>query len=106
MLNNKQLLLPVVQVHRLKQVNYRGMKLINKNLFLLESIKGIGRDVVFIDGVRTPFLQSFTSYKDLMAYHLARHALLYVCVFFSKQIFENNFVYLVVLLNEQILINQ
>lgn len=41
-----------------------------------KSIKGIGRDVVFIDGVRTPFLQSFTSYKDLMGYHLARHALL------------------------------
>jgi hypothetical protein len=42
----------------------------------LESIKGLGRDVVFIDGVRTPFLQSFTAYKDLMGYHLARHALL------------------------------
>ncbi|CAF2498394.1 unnamed protein product [Rotaria sp. Silwood2] len=41
-----------------------------------KSIKGIGRDVVFIDGVRTPFLQSFTSYKDLMGYQLARHALL------------------------------
>ncbi|CAF3959389.1 unnamed protein product, partial [Rotaria sordida] len=41
-----------------------------------KSIKGLGRDVVFIDGVRTPFLQSFTSYKDLMGYHLARHALL------------------------------
>ncbi len=45
-------------------------------IFLLESIKGHGRDVVLIDGVRTPFLQSFTSYKDLMGYHLARHALL------------------------------
>jgi acetyl-CoA acyltransferase len=41
-----------------------------------KSIKGLGRDVVFIDGVRTPFLQSFTAYKDLMGYHLARHALL------------------------------
>lgn len=45
-------------------------------VFFLESIKSLGRDVVFIDGVRTPFLQSFTSYKDLMGYHLARHALL------------------------------
>lgn len=41
-----------------------------------KSLKGLGRDVVFIDGVRTPFLQSFTSYKDLMGYQLARHALL------------------------------
>ncbi|CAF1055751.1 unnamed protein product [Adineta ricciae] len=41
-----------------------------------KSLKGLGRDVVFIDGVRTPFLTSFTSYKDLMGYHLARHALL------------------------------
>lgn len=41
-----------------------------------ESIKGVGRDAVLIEGVRTPFLQSFTAYKDLMAYHLARHALL------------------------------
>ena len=45
-------------------------------VLLLESMKGLGRDVVFIDGVRTPFLQSFTAYKDLMGYHLARHALL------------------------------
>ncbi|CAF2074986.1 unnamed protein product [Rotaria magnacalcarata] len=41
-----------------------------------KSTKGIGREVVFIDGVRTPFLQSFTAYKDLMGYQLARHALL------------------------------
>lgn len=41
-----------------------------------KSIKGLGRDVVLVEGVRTPFLQSFTSYKDLMGYHLARHALL------------------------------
>ena len=47
-----------------------------KSLYFLESVKGLGRDVVLIDGVRTPFLQSFTSYKDLMGYHLARHALL------------------------------
>ncbi|CAM4864470.1 unnamed protein product [Rotaria socialis] len=41
-----------------------------------KSTKDIGREVVFIDGVRTPFLQSFTAYKDLMGYQLARHALL------------------------------
>ncbi|CAF0757246.1 unnamed protein product [Didymodactylos carnosus] len=41
-----------------------------------QSLKSGGRDVVLIDGVRTPFLQSFTSYKNLMAYELARHALL------------------------------
>jgi acetyl-CoA acyltransferase len=33
------------------------------------------KNVVFIDGVRTPFLTSGTSYKNLVAYDLARHAL-------------------------------
>ncbi|XP_031833345.1 mitochondrial trifunctional protein beta subunit [Nomia melanderi] len=33
------------------------------------------KNIVYIDGVRTPFLQSGTSYKNLMAYDLARNAL-------------------------------
>ncbi|XP_076238994.1 mitochondrial trifunctional protein beta subunit [Calliopsis andreniformis] len=33
------------------------------------------KNIVFIDGVRTPFLQSGTSYKNLMAYDLARQSL-------------------------------
>ncbi|CAF0746832.1 unnamed protein product [Didymodactylos carnosus] len=41
-----------------------------------QSLKLNDRDVVLIDGVRTPFLQSFTSYKNLMGYELASHALL------------------------------
>jgi hypothetical protein len=72
--NNKKTRL-LLQVHQIKQVDCRKIKGINKT-FLLESLKGFGRDVVLIDGVRTPFLQSFTSYKDLMGYQLARHALL------------------------------
>jgi len=32
-------------------------------------------NIVFIDGVRTPFLQSGTHYKNLLAYDLARHSL-------------------------------
>lgn len=78
MLNKEQLNLRVLQVHQIKQVNFTKInRLINENIFfILESVKGFGRDVVFIDGVRTPFLQSFTSYKDLMGYQLARHALL------------------------------
>ena len=34
-----------------------------------------GQNIVFIDGVRTPFLQSGTTYKNLIAYDLARHSL-------------------------------
>ncbi|KAG7197477.1 hypothetical protein KM043_013325 [Ampulex compressa] len=34
------------------------------------------KNIVFIDGVRTPFIQSGTQYQNLMAYDLARHALL------------------------------
>jgi len=34
------------------------------------------KNIVLIDGVRTPFLPSFTEYKDMMAYQLARDALL------------------------------
>lgn len=33
------------------------------------------KNIVFIDGVRTPFLQSGTLYKNLMAHDLARQAL-------------------------------
>ncbi|CAF0779589.1 unnamed protein product [Brachionus calyciflorus] len=34
------------------------------------------KNIVLIDGVRTPFLPSFSAYKDLMGYELARNALL------------------------------
>lgn len=34
------------------------------------------RNVVFIDGVRTPFLQANTDYNDLMPVDLQRHAIL------------------------------
>jgi len=35
----------------------------------------VSKNIVFVDGVRTPFLQSGTSYKNLLAYDLARHSL-------------------------------
>lgn len=35
----------------------------------------VSKNIVFIDGVRTPFLQSGTQYKKLLAYDLARHSL-------------------------------
>lgn len=35
-----------------------------------------GKNIVFVDGVRTPFLMSGTDYSNLMAHELARHALL------------------------------
>lgn len=35
-----------------------------------------GKNVVLVDGVRTPFLVSFTDYSKMMPHELARHALL------------------------------
>lgn len=35
-----------------------------------------GKNVVLVDGVRTPFLVSFTDYARMMPHELARHALL------------------------------
>ncbi|KAH0946205.1 hypothetical protein HN011_010525 [Eciton burchellii] len=48
------------------------------------------KNIVFIDGVRTPFLQSGTSYKNLLAYDLARHSLvsLQKKVGFPKEIID------------------
>jgi acetyl-CoA acyltransferase len=34
------------------------------------------QNIVLVDGVRTPFLPSYTEFKDMMAYELARNALL------------------------------
>lgn len=34
------------------------------------------KNVVFIDGVRTPFLQAWTDYSDLIPNDLQRHAIL------------------------------
>jgi len=38
--------------------------------------QGTGKDIVLIDGARTPFAMSGTVYKDLMAYELQKHAVL------------------------------
>lgn len=35
-----------------------------------------GKNIVFVDGVRTPFLTSGTDYANLMPHELARHSLL------------------------------
>ena len=35
-----------------------------------------GKDIVIVEGARTPFAQSGTVYKDLMAYELQKHAVL------------------------------
>uniref|UniRef100_A0A2K6EV17 Trifunctional enzyme subunit beta, mitochondrial n=1 Tax=Propithecus coquereli TaxID=379532 RepID=A0A2K6EV17_PROCO len=50
------------------------------------------RNIVVVDGVRTPFLQSGTSYKDLMPHDLARAALTSVVlqVIFSVEISYSN----------------
>ncbi|KAI8432540.1 hypothetical protein MSG28_013537 [Choristoneura fumiferana] len=36
-----------------------------------------GKNIVLVDGVRTPFLVSFTDYSKMMPHELARHALLH-----------------------------
>lgn len=48
------------------------------------------KNIVFIDGVRTPFLMSGTQYKNLLAYDLARHSLvsLQKKVGFPKEIID------------------
>ncbi|XP_003699461.3 mitochondrial trifunctional protein beta subunit [Megachile rotundata] len=48
------------------------------------------KNIVFIDGVRTPFLQAGTSYKNLMAYDLARESLMALQkkIKFPKEIIE------------------
>lgn len=38
-----------------------------------------GKNIVLVDGVRTPFLLSGTTYANLMPHDLAREALAYVC---------------------------
>lgn len=48
-------------------------RIINKS-YATKSNNG-SKNIVFIDGVRTPFLQAGTSYKQLMAYDLARESL-------------------------------
>jgi acetyl-CoA acyltransferase len=35
-----------------------------------------GKNIVFVDAVRTPFLMAGTDFSKLMAHDLARHALL------------------------------
>lgn len=41
-----------------------------------KAINPHGKNIVLIDGVRTPFLPSFGAFKDLMAYELLRNSLL------------------------------
>lgn len=38
--------------------------------------KGFEQNIVLVDGVRTPFLQSFTDYSKLMPHELARYSLM------------------------------
>jgi acetyl-CoA acyltransferase len=43
--------------------------------FATKGFTRTGRNIVLIDGVRTPFAQSNTAYEDLMAHDLGRYAL-------------------------------
>lgn len=63
-------------------------KVINKS-FATKS-NDTSKNIVFIDGVRTPFLQAGTSYKQLMAYDLARESLMALQkkIKFPKEIIE------------------
>lgn len=58
-------------------------QLVTKNLIYPTTIRSLtastsnGRkNIVLVDGVRTPFLNSGTDYADVMAYDLQRNALL------------------------------
>ncbi|CAK9795181.1 Trifunctional enzyme subunit beta, mitochondrial [Anthophora quadrimaculata] len=62
---------------------------INKS-YATKSNNAAAKNIVYIDGVRTPFLQSGTSYKNLMAYDLARQSLVTLQrkINFPKEIVE------------------
>lgn len=63
--------------------------LVTSNSYTTKS-NNAAKNIVFIDGVRTPFLQSGTTYKNLMAYDLARHSLVALQrkINFPKEIVE------------------
>lgn len=42
-----------------------------------------GKNIVLVDGVRTPFLTSFSDYAKLMPHDLAREAMMYVIFLIS-----------------------
>lgn len=42
----------------------------------IEFKQQFSKNIVLVEGVRTPFLPSFGAYRDLLAYELARNALL------------------------------
>lgn len=52
-------------------VNVNGCK-----TYATKSHNPTNKNIVFIDGVRTPFLMSGTEYSKLMAHDLATHTLL------------------------------
>ncbi|KAG9432289.1 trifunctional enzyme subunit beta, mitochondrial [Apis mellifera carnica] len=66
------------------------IKYLKTNNKLYATKSNVTKNIVFIDGVRTPFLHSGTSYKNLMAYDLARHSLvaLQKKIKFPKEIVE------------------
>ncbi|XP_060821149.1 trifunctional enzyme subunit beta, mitochondrial [Bombus pascuorum] len=66
-------------------VNY-----LKTNKFYATKSNHAAKNIVYIDGVRTPFLQSGTSYKNLMAYDLARQSLVALQnkIKFPKEIVE------------------
>lgn len=65
-------ILPAAQCLSTSSVTYQKKTLQDKT----------GKNIVLVDGVRTPFLQSFTDYSKLMPHDLARESL--VLVLFKK----------------------
>ncbi|XP_043526970.1 trifunctional enzyme subunit beta, mitochondrial [Frieseomelitta varia] len=63
---------------------------LRSNKFYATKSNHAAKNIVYIDGVRTPFLQSGTSYKNLMAYDLARQSLVALQnkIKFPKEIIE------------------
>lgn len=76
---------PLHQPKMLKVIKYNSpliSKLVHGNARSLSTTvssakkQRSGKDIVLVDAARTPFVQSGTVYKDLMAYELSRHAVL------------------------------
>lgn len=68
-------------MHKIIRNTSLATKLVKNNVQSLSTTvssakKRSGKDIVIIDGARTPYAMSGTVYKDLMAYELQKHAVL------------------------------
>lgn len=63
--------------HSINTLSFKSISTTNNVYSPRKSVKDkTGKNIVFVDGVRTPFLLSGTDYGNMMAHELARHSLM------------------------------